>query len=307
MDAPIWGIPLPGDEVGAMVAAAPANLWHIPRVKFDRIWSMVDTSNVTIAVCDTGIAAHPDLPTPVAARSFISGQTVQDNHGHGTHCFGTALGRNGIGLARNAKAIVGKCLSDGGSGSSSGIAQCVRWAAESGADVISLSLGGSDAYDPTRQAIEYANSIGCVVVAAAGNASWSPGRNTIGYPGKFLESLCIGATRSDGGIASFSSGGRELDFATPGEGIISCSNRGGYVSMSGTSMATPYAAGLCALVIAKMRSEGNARLLGVDAWRQFLSKWSEDRGDVGKDERFGYGVPKYSELIDALAGEGEWA
>lgn len=285
--------------------AAPAALWHIPRDKFDKIWSQVDTSGVTVCILDTGMNSHPDLPEPVLAKSFISGQSWRDGNGHGTHCCGTSIGRNGIGVAPRAKLMVGKVLSDGGSGSSAGIAEGIVWAADNGADVISMSLGGGDAYEPTRRGIAYANGKGCVTVAAAGNASWSPGRNTIGYPGKFLESLCIGATRSDGQIASFSSGGRELDIATPGQDIVSAGYRGGYVSMSGTSMATPYAAGLCALIIAKMRSEGNARLSGVDAWREFLAKWCEDRGDPGKDERFGYGVPKYSELIDALAGEGE--
>lgn len=308
MDAPIWGVPLPGDEVSdVLLAAAPTNLWHLPRVKFDKIWATVDSSLVTVAVLDTGMNSHPDLPEPIWADSVIPGQSWRDGNGHGTHCCGTSIGRNGIGVAPAAKLGVIKVLSDQGSGGSDGIARAIRSAAERGADVISLSLGGGDAYEPTRKAIEFANSLGCVVAAAAGNASWAPGRNTIGYPGKFLESLCIGATRSDGAIASFSSGGRELDIATPGQDIISCSHRGGYVSMSGTSMATPFAAGLFALIISKMRMEGNARLLGVDAWRKFLERWCEDRGTPGKDERFGLGVPKYSEIIDALAGEGEFA
>lgn len=306
MDAPIWGVPLPGDSVGDMVAMAPSSLWHIPPV-FKRIWDMVDTSGVTVAVLDTGYTPHPDLPEPIAKRSFISGESVDDRHGHSTHCQGTALGRNGIGLANKAKSVVGKCLSNSGAGGSDGIAKSIRWAVEQGADVISLSLGGNQPYEPTRESIAWALDQGSIVVAAAGNAGWAPGRNTIGYPGRFLESLCIGATRKDGAIASFSSGGRELDFACPGEDIISASIRGGYVSMSGTSMATPYMAGLCALVIAKMRSEGNARLKGVDAWRDFLSKWAEDRGTPGRDERFGFGVPKYTELLDALAGTGEFA
>lgn len=306
--APIWGIPLPGDEVSDIVfATAPSNLWHFPRDKFDRIWSLIDTSDIKIAILDTGMNSHPDLPEPVFARSFISGQNWRDGNGHGTHCAGTALGRNGIGFANQAQLIVGKVLSNQGSGSSSGIAAGIRWAAEQGADVISLSLGGGSPYEPTRQAIDYANSLGAVVVAAAGNAGWSPGQNTIGYPGRFIESLCIGATRSDGGIASFSSGGRQLDIATPGQGIISASYRGGYVSMSGTSMATPYAAGLCGAVIAKKRSEGNSRLKGVDAWRAFFTEWSEDRGSPGKDERFGVGVPRSADIIDHLAGEGEVA
>jgi subtilisin family serine protease len=306
-NAPIWGLPPDLDRSDIVYAMAPSNLWHLPVATWRPIWDRVDGSNVTVAILDTGKNSHPDLPEPVAARSFISGQSWSDGNGHGTHCAGTAIGRNGIGVSPRSKLMVGKVLSNGGSGGSDGIAAGIRWAAEQGADVLSLSLGGGSPYEPTRRAIDYANSIGCVVVCAAGNAGYSPGRNTIGYPGKFLESLCIGATTSSGGIASFSSGGRELDIATPGQAIISASYRGGYTSMSGTSMATPFAAGLCALIIAKMRSEGLSQLKGVEAWRAFYSKWSEDRGRPGKDDQFGYGVPRASDVIDYLNGTEDWS
>ena len=310
IDAPLYGGPpvtIPPDLiVSDLTWAAAPQLWHLPQAIWSAIWSHTQGQGVTVAILDTGMNSHPDLPEPKTAYSFIRGQTWRDGNGHGTHCAGTALGRNGIGVAPAADLIVGKVLSNGGSGGSDGIAAGIAWAVDQGADVISMSLGGGSAYEPTRRAIVKANDAGAVVVAAAGNAGFN-GRNTIGYPGKFLESLCVGATREDGRIASFSSGGRELDVATPGQNIISASARGGYVSMSGTSMATPFFAGLCALIIEQQRREGHAQLSGVEAWRAFLEQWSEDRGDPGRDVRYGYGVPRAASIVEALAAQDlEW-
>lgn len=294
-------VELPPDLVSGLSYAQAPNLWHLPKRTWDPIWEQTKGLGVKCAVLDTGMSSHSDLPEPIAARSFIRGQNWRDpQSGHGTHCAGTVLGRNGIGLAPEAELIVGKVLSNGGSGGSDGIAAGIRWAADEGADVISMSLGGGGAYEPTRQAIIYALGKGAIVVAAAGNAGYR-GSNTIGYPAKFLEALCIGATQENGSIANFSSGGRQLDIATPGQNIISTSNRGGYVSMSGTSMATPNAAGLCCLIVEQQRREGHAQLTGVDAWRKFLEQWSEDRGNPGHDVRFGYGVPRYEDIVNSLA------
>jgi subtilisin family serine protease len=145
-----------------------------------------------------------------------------------------------------------------------------------------MSLGSGSPYEPNRTAMLYAIEKGGVVVAAAGNSGFNGSTNTIGWPGRYLESICVGATRSDGRIASFSSGGREMDIACPGQDIISASTNRGYVSMSGTSMATPFAAGLFALIIELMRREGNARFTGVEAVRAFLAQYCEDRGAQGK-------------------------
>lgn len=281
-------------------AAVAANLWHLPEAMWRVIWNHTQGRGVIVAILDTGVASHSDLPEPIAAQSFIRGESWRDGNGHGTHCAGTAIGRGGIGVAPEADLIVGKVLSDGGSGGSEGIARGIYWAADQGADVISMSLGGGGAYEPTRKAILHALDSGAVVVAAAGNSGYN-GANTIGYPGKFIESICVGATQENGRIANFSSGGRQLDIATPGQNIISAGHRGGYVSMSGTSMATPFAAGLCALIIEQQRREGAAQLTGVEAWRRFLEQWSEDRGDPGHDVRYGYGVPRSDAIVDALA------
>ena len=279
--------------------AAPSNLWHLPNDVWSEIWKDVTGRSIKIAILDTGCNSHEDLPEPVSAESFIRGQTWKDGNGHGTHCAGTALGRNGIGVAPDAELIVGKVLSNGGSGSSSGIAAGIRWAVDEGADVISMSLGGGSSYGPTNSAIDYAWTNGCIVNAAAGNSGYR-GANTIGWPAKYKHCICTGATRSDGSIANFSSGGREIDWATPGQAIISASYRGGYATMSGTSMATPFGSGLLALIVELMRREGEAEWTAKQSFDAFIANYVEDRGAPGRDDRFGHGFPLYVELTQAL-------
>jgi subtilisin family serine protease len=286
--------------------AAEYPYWHLPRDPWESIHNRATGKGVVIANLDTGILdGHRDLKKPLASQSFTSGHALRDRNGHGTHCSGTNCGNDpSITCAPEANLIVGKVLSDSGSGGSDGIARGIRWAADEGAHVISMSLGGPSAYGPTRDAINYAMSKGAVVVAAAGNSGYS-GRNTIGYPAKFDGAICIGATRSDGSIATFSSGGRELDFATPGQQIASASisSRTARTYMSGTSMATPFAASLFALVIELRHREGAPMLTSADEWRSYLSRFTTDKGQPGKDPIYGYGVPSYAELVTALNNE----
>jgi len=297
-------VTLPPDLVADVeVLAAPGNLWHIPSDVFNKIWEKTKGTGIKVAILDTGMNSHDLLPEPIEARSFIAGESYRDGNGHGTHCAGTVLGREGIGLAPAAQLIVGKVLSNSGSGSSDAIAQGIRWAVDVGADIISMSLGSPSPYSPMQEALQYAWQKHVIVVSAAGNSGFNGVSNSIGYPARYTESLCIGAYRSDGQRASFSSGGRELDVCCPGQDIISCSTTNGFRSMSGTSMATPFSAGLFALILELMRKEGNSEFANVEAVRTFLSKYCEDKGTPGKDPYWGVGIPKTSEIVKALSND----
>lgn len=299
---PIYGIP-PDTVIDPEVfALAPANLWHLPREVWDNIWSKVDGSEITVAVLDTGYTEHPDLPAPLKTASF-TGEAVRDGHGHGTHCCGTALGRNGLGVAPGANLLVGKVLSNNGSGSSTGIAKGIRWAVDNGADVISMSLGGGGADQATNDALDYAVSKGVIPNSAAGNAGYN-GSNTIGWPGRYTPgTLCQAAYQQNGNIAGFSSGGAQIDWATPGQNIISCSTTGGYRSMSGTSMATPFGSGLLALILHLMRREGYPQFSGLTEVRKFLQQWCEDKGKAGRDPQFGWGIPRAFDIVKSLVND----
>jgi len=301
---PIWTLPpdLIVSDVEFGMLSVP-NLWHLPKDVWDDIWERFGGEGERIAILDTGVTPHSYLPKPIAERSFISGQTPRDGNGHGTHCAGTALGRDGLGCAPRAGLLVGKVLSNGGSGSSSGIASGIRWAVEEGATIISMSLGGGGEHEPTRKAIEYANQHGVLCVASAGNAGQRLPTNTIGHPARYLECGCSGACDQNGNIASFSSAGREMDIVTPGAQIISSSNTNpnGWKTMSGTSMSCPFLAGLCAVIRSGMARAGMVRLGGIDDWRPFWAKFAIDKGQPGHDPIWGVGIPHYSEIVKLLS------
>lgn len=304
---PEYGIP---DDIVVEdeVFLASAETWHLPRDVWRAIRNRVTGRGVKVAVLDTGMSEHPSLPKPIATRSFISGQSIEDGNGHGTHCCGTVLGRDeDIGVAPEAQLIVGKVLSNGGSGGSDGIANGIRWALENDADVVSMSLGGGSSYGPTNSAIRECINAGVWVCVAAGNSGFSGRGNTIGWPAKSGEAICVGATQQNGAIAGFSSGGEQLTVACPGQQILSCNTRGGFVMMSGTSMATPFMAGLSALIIELMRREGNARMTGIQAMTSFLKSIAQDRGAPGHDPSFGHGVPVAADVVKFLANDSmEW-
>lgn len=302
MDDPIVG--LPPDLVryeGAQILAEQT--WHLPRSVYRDVRKISTGRGVRVCVLDTGYYNHRTLPTPLATKSFISGESVTDGNGHGTHCAGTILSRDeDIGLAPEADLLVGKVLSNGGSGSSSGIAAGVEWAIAQKVDVISMSLGGGASYAPTIAAIKKALSQGIIVCLAAGNSGFNGSTNTIGWPARSGEGVCVAALRSNGQPASFSSGGVQMTIAAPGEQILSCNNaQDGFVFMSGTSMATPFVAGSFALIISRMRYAGSPSWTSIQAVNAFIKANAKDLLAPGHDPATGHGMFDMREVVTKLS------
>lgn len=276
--------------------------WHLPRHIFDEVRKVSTGKGIKVAVLDTGYTPHETLPDPLTQKSF-TGEPVRDRNGHGNHCAGTILSRDkDIGLAPEADLIPVKVLSDRGSGSSSGIAAGIKWAVEQGADILSLSLGGSSRYEPTVRNIKEAINQGVVVCCAAGNSGFNGRRNTIGYPAKAGESICVGALKSDFTPASFSSGGEQMTQAAPGQQILSTGVRGSdYVFMSGTSMATPYVAGSWALILSYLRSLGYPSFSSLSQINNFVKKNATDLLSPGHDPATGFGMFSMLEVLTNLA------
>lgn len=223
---------------------------------------------VRVAVLDTGLdLTHPDLAgRPIVSSSFVQGEAVQDRHGHGTHCVGTACGPRkqsagpGYGLAYEAEIHVGKVLSNAGIGADGGILSGMSWAVANGCRVVSMSLGAATQVGaPYSRVYERvaarALSQGTLIIAAAGNESArSRGAvRPVGHPANCPSVLAVGAIDVGGAVADFSSGtvdaGSAVDVVGPGVDVLSSwpmpqrSRR-----ISGTSMATPHVAGVAALI-----------------------------------------------------------
>ena len=229
-------------------------------------------TGIKIAVVDTGIdREHPDFAGRIVAGASFVGDDYQDDNGHGTHVAGISAGSGAaqdgtyVGVAPEASLYAAKVLDRNGSGSMSGVMAGVEWAVEQGVQVINLSLGGSgssDGQDALSMTCNAAVAEGIVVCAAAGNAG--PSSRTIGSPGAEEDVITIGASDREDQVARFSSRGPTADgrvkpdLCFPGTDIVAARAAGTsmgsplnehYTSASGTSMATPHAAGLAALLL----------------------------------------------------------
>lgn len=247
--------------------------WGVDRVDAEKIHLSSTGAGADVAIIDTGIDNdHPDLignlgegiSYTVGGR-FSTATSTQpkdwdDGNGHGTHCAGTAAaveneaGVVGVATAPTLHAV--KVLTNSGSGSWSDVAAGIEYTAKQGWDVASLSLGGG--YSQTVQdACTYAYQQGVLLVAASGNDG--PGTADDHYPSASPEVIAVGATRSDDGLASFSSTGDTVELGAPGRDIYSTYKGGGYDTLSGTSMACPHVSGAGAILLAAGYTNVGAR------------------------------------------------
>ncbi|MFE9629435.1 S8 family serine peptidase [Streptomyces sp. NPDC006463] len=265
------------------LGAGMAKLWLDGRVKANlkesvpligapEAWAAGYTGKgVKVAVLDTGIDVnHPDFAGLIdGTASFVPDEAVTDVNGHGTHVAGTIVGSGAAsggdnkGVAPGADLFVGKVLGGAeGYGQDSWVMAGMQWAAESGADVVNMSLGDSyptDGSDPMSQTVDALSAqYGTLFVIAAGNA----GPESISAPGAAGSALTVAATDKQDRLASFSStgplaysGGMKPDIAAPGVDITAARSsqmtgggEGPYRTLSGTSMATPHVAGAAAVL-----------------------------------------------------------
>jgi subtilisin family serine protease len=280
--------------------------WGVKLTGIPALWLHSRGEGCKVAVLDTGIdMAHPDLEGSILdAADFTNSKSgPQDLNGHGTHCCGVIAARQNlfgvVGVAHKAGILSGKVLGDNGSGSSSGIARGVRWAIDKGANIISMSLGSSQASEDSYRAIKEATAKGIVVICAAGNEG--PRMGTVGYPGRYPEVICVGAFDSNKKVTSFSSRGPEVDICAPGANILSTTPGRTYRRMSGTSMATPFCAGVVALMWSKHNQfNGDLQLTNAGRVLTHLKKTAVDVGRPGHDTDYGFGLVNPEALLRAM-------
>lgn len=246
-----------------------------------------DYGTVTIAIIDSGVDPHPEFADRIVPGTNTndpnSPDLTEDGCPHGTHVAGiaAAAGNNGIGMAGVTwgALIMPVRVLNGCSGTQQQCADGIVWATDHGADICSMSLQYYTYSQALEDAVNYAHSLGVVVVAAAGNNAG----NTIAYPAKFANCVAVGATTDRDTWALFSNYGPEIDVAAPGDNIWSTWTNNGYIYSDGTSMATPHVSGLAALVKSYNPGLTNEEIITI------ITGTADDRGDPGWDEKFGYG------------------
>ncbi|MCW2923252.1 MAG: peptidase [Thermoleophilia bacterium] len=271
--------------------------WALDTMHAEKAWEFSRGTGITIAVVDTGVDyIHPDLAGRVdKGPDLVDGDDdPMDVNGHGTHVSGIAAGTGDdnfgiVGLAPNARILAVRVLDAKGAGNYSTVAKGIVAAADAHARVINLSLGGPEESPVLHAAIDYAAARGAVVTCASGNESAS----AVAYPGTYDSCLSVGATDLLDGHADFSNTGAGLDVAAPGVGILSSVMGGGHDSWDGTSMATPYASGLAALLAA----QGLGRRDIIAA----MEGNATDLGSHGLDKEFGYGRLDAGAAVEAAS------
>jgi thermitase len=288
--------------------------WGLDMIHADEAHAVTTGAGAVVAVVDTGIdAAHTDLQGRVLpGYDFVTGDaTPQDGNGHGTHVSGiiAADANNGVGVdsvAPGAKILPVRVLDDSGQGSSTAVAAGVDWATTHGADVINLSLSGAVPLGALGQesdidaAVGRALDRGVVVVVAAGNDALPLCENNAAQ-GRVL---CVGAVDKRGARSFYSSFGQGLGLVAPGgsdlpgtdEDVLSTWNDGQYMTLAGTSQATPHVAGVAALLV----SLGVRGQAAVDR----ILATATDVGTPGPDLQYGAGIVNAAAAVAGLGHGG---
>lgn len=291
--------------------------WNLSQVNASAAWRRSTGKGVTVAVIDTGVAAktgnEPKAGRPTKLGRDLEGATfvapydfVDDHkypwdcHGHGTHVAGTIAqttnNKFGVaGLAYDAQIMPLRVLGCSGSGTYADIAEAIRYAADNGADVINMSLGGPIPSAIIQSAINYAHGKGVTIVAAAGNS----GQRAPSYPAAHENVIAVAATQFDQSTTFYSQRGPFVDIAAPGgntqvdqngdgqpDGIMQETLKSGktdqhdFLLYMGTSMASPHVAAAAALLYATGTTN-------PDAVERALKSSALPKGDA---ERYGAGI-----------------
>ena len=268
--------------------------WGLSGYDVPEIWKKTCGDGVDVAVIDSGVAHHKDISNISERRNFSSDSEDLDTLGHGTHVAGVIGASSGPvkGIAPCCSIRSLKVLGHSGMGSNRAVAEAVRYAAEAGVKLICMSLGSPSPSDGVHQALQYATRKGVISICAAGNDGGS-----VNFPAAFAETIAVGAVDRNGEICDFSSRGKEIVVAAPGEDITSTWLSDGYATISGTSMAAPFVVGVLALYLSYKKDATREDIMTA------LERTSKDVGEDGHDPQYGWGLINPQELFTVQSQE----
>ena len=325
---PDFVIPAPAPIVRSSIASSAApgaeiSQWNIERLRAPEVWAMNPAytgAGVVVGSFDTGVDGnHPDLAGNYRGNHAISwfdpyGEhaTPFDANGHGTHTIGIAVGGSAsgtsIGVAPGARWIAAKAFNDAGQGLASAFHQIFEWFLapggdpENAPDVVNSSWGFAEAGCITEFVadVQAFRAAGIFPAFAAGNDG--PDDGSARSPGNYPDSFTVGATDPSDAVADFSGrgpsacdGGVKPTVTAPGDDIFSAVP-GGWVALSGTSMAAPHVSGAVALL------KSIDPTLTVPALEGLLVQGALDLGAPGPDNAYGAGIIDVFQSAQILLG-----
>lgn len=282
------------DFVHAPQAVKDGVDWGVEAYGIPQLWKTTQGAGVTVAVIDSGISPHSALKQAVVDyRNFSSDSDVYDSLGHGSHVAGVIGARSGAakGIAPAASLLSLKALGHSGMGSNDAVAAAVQFATEAKVDIICMSLGSPRPDARLHDSLKLAHAAGVIVVCAAGNDG-----SAVNYPAAFQETIAVGAVDKQGNACEFSSRGKEIAVAAPGQDITSTWLNDGYATVSGTSMAAPFVAGVLSLYVSAQKASGGK--IDLSAALKALADTCRDVGSPGRDPVYGWGLVDPHKLLN---------
>jgi minor extracellular protease Epr len=275
--------------------------WGVKYLGIPDTWSITQGEGETVAVVDTGMPTHTDLVdaiSPTQSKNLVKYEALADYRGHSTHVAGIVHA-----TAPAAKIYSVKILDKYGRGSVNSLIAALEsiLAEPVKPSVICLSLAILSNVPRLREAVRRLHALNIPVVCAAGNFGYGLA-DTVAYPAKYAETISVAAFTESGDRAGWSSSGEHIDVAAPGANVYSTWLYNGYAKLSGTSQAAPFVAGIICLLLAKhkrqWRESGQNDCRTVEEIRQHLVKYAVDKGIIGKDDSWGYGIVSVKSLLE---------
>jgi uncharacterized repeat protein (TIGR02543 family) len=283
--------------------------WNLKRIGMEPTWDITrGNSSVVVAIIDSGLSLFSDIDG-VLKGADVSGNSIREDTYVGQYSYegsqhGTAIASligsnlNNIGLAGIApdvSILPVKAFYDGTSiTTATKISAGIRWAADRGANIINLSLGTNSEEPLLREAVQYAQNKGALIVAASGNNGFS---SFVSYPASYDGVIAVGSTKDTGESSAFSNYGQELKLLAPGENIYLANYSAGgtsYAYFTGTSFAAPTVTAVAALLKSKYPGYSNEKITKI------LYTGTDDGNYPGWDAYTGYGTVN-AEKVMAVA------
>lgn len=277
-------------RIGEVSTSASYMSWGVEYIKAHNYAAYIrplTKRSIKVAVVDSGVASHTRLKGRLLSGIDLvdNDKNAADYNGHGTHVAGTIVDCT-PGLKVYILPV--RVMNSSGMGSPSAVGNGIRYAANAGAKVINLSLGGRTRYKYIEDCVAYAHRKGATVVVASGNENENVRYSCLAH---LSTPIVVGAINDNNTRAGFSNYGSTVDVAAPGVDIISCWLDDAYAIASGTSMAAPHVSAVAAMH-RLMRPNYSA-----DQIHRIVRYYVKDIGKKGWDNYFGTGIPYLTKAI----------